>query len=287
MRSVVATGTPARRVEGYWILGLSARYQGRLRDALQYATEEFRASREARTDGGPPIGGVSMGQVLQELGRGREAVAVFDAFAHWQPGVWPSPQVAPGMTARHRAWNLVHAASALASVGDTATLAARADTIQYYGARTLYRLHRELHHHVRGLLLAARRRDEEAIAEFRQALWSPSSGYTRTNYELGRLLLRRGRAAEAVAVVAPALRSGVEATSYYVTHVELHELLSQAWDSLGSAPSAVLPTGVSRSAAVDSAVAHYTQVAQSWKNGDPPFAKRAVAAEARAAMLRR
>ena len=287
MRSVVATGTPARRVEGYWLLGLSARYQGRLRDALQYATEEFRASREARADGGPPIGGVSMGQVLQELGRGREAAAVLDAFAHWQPGVWPSPQAAPSMTARHRAWNLVHAASALASAGDTATLEARADTIQYYGARTLYRLHRDLHHHVRGLLLAARHRDEDAIAEFRQALSWSSSAYTRTNYELGRLLLRRGRPAEAVAALAPALRSGVEATSYYLTRVELHELLAQAWDSLGSNAAAVRPAGVSLTAAVDSAVTHYDWVAQSWKNGDPTFAQRAATAAARIAALKR
>jgi DNA-binding SARP family transcriptional activator len=286
MRSVVATGTPARRVEGYWLLGLSARYQGRLRDALQYATEEFRASRQARADGGPPIGGVSMGQVLQELGRGREAAAIFDAFAHWEPGVWPSPQVAPGMTARHRAWNLAHAAAALASAGDTATLASRADTIQYYGARTLYRLHRDLHHHVRGLLLAARHQDEDAIAEFRQALWAPGA-YTRTNYELGRLLLRRGRAAEAVAAVAPALRSGVEATSYYVTRVELHELLAQAWDSLGSNAGAVRPAGVSRAAAVDSAVTHYDWVARAWKSGDPAFAQRAATAAERIAALKR
>ena len=191
------------------------------------------------------------------------------------------------MTARHRAWNLVHAASALASAGDTATLAARADTIQYYGARTLYRLHRDLHHHVRGLLLAARHQDDDAIAEFRQALSWSASAYTRTNYELGRLLLRRGRPAEAVAAVAPALRSGVEATSYYLTRVELHELLAKAWDSLGASRAAALPPGVTRAGAKDSAVVHYQWVAQAWKGGDPPFAQRAATATGRIAALTR
>lgn len=285
MRGVVATGSPARQVEGYWFLALSARYQGRMRDALGYAKEEYRASREARPTGTPPKGGVSEGQVLQDLGRGREAAAIFESIARWNPGTIPEPDMVPGMIGRHRSWNLTHAASALASIGDTATLAARADTIQLYGARSLYRLHRELHHHVRGLLMAARRRDDEAIAEFRQALWSPSSGYTRTNFELGRVLLRRGRPAEAIAVVAPALRSGVEATNYYITRIELRELLAQAWDSLGSSPSAALPPGVTRAAAVDSAAAHYTAVAQAWKNGDPPFRERAQRARVRAAAI--
>jgi tetratricopeptide (TPR) repeat protein len=289
MRSVVATGSPARRVQAYWYLALSARYQGRLQEALTYAQEEYRVSREARPQGTPPKGGLSMGQVLLELGRGREAAEIFDAFARWNPGTMPTPEEAPGMIGRHRAWNLTHAAGALASVGDTATLAERADTIEYYGSRTLYRLHRDLHHHVRGLLLAARHRDDEAIAEFRQALDSPSSGYTRTNYELGRALLRRGRPDEAVAVVAPALRSGVEATSYYVTHVELHDLLAQAWDSLGTAVSGSrvsLPRGVTAAAARDSAAVHYRWVAKAWAKGDPPFAARSARAAARAAAIR-
>ncbi len=287
MRAVVATGTPARRVEGYWLLALSSRYQGRLRDALAYAREEYRTSREARPAGTPPQGGVSEAQVLQELGRGREAAAIFDAIARWNPGMRPAPDVAPGMTARHRSWNLTHAASALASVGDTATLAARADTIQFYGSRSLFRLHRELHHHVRGLLMAARGRDDEAIAEFRQALTSPSSGYTRTNYELGRALLRRGRPAETIAVVTPALRTGVEATSYYVTRVELHELVAQAWDSLGSGSGVALPAPITRAAAIDSAAAYYRRVARAWKSGDPAFAARAERAETRLRALGR
>jgi DNA-binding SARP family transcriptional activator/Tfp pilus assembly protein PilF len=287
MRSVVATGTPARRMEANFILGLSARYQGRLSEALAYAKEEYRASREAKPAGTPPKGELSEAQILQEMGRSREAAALFESIAWWNPGTLPAPDVAPGMIGRHRAWSLTHAASALASVGDTATLAARADTIQRYGGRSLYRLHRELHHHVRALLLVARQRDDEAIAEFRQALVSPGSAYTRTNYELGRALLRRGRPAEAIAVIGPALRGGVEATSYYVTHTELHELLAQAWDSLGSAATGPQRSGVTRSAAIDSAVVHYGRVANAWRRGDPPFAERAARADARMKALGR
>jgi DNA-binding SARP family transcriptional activator len=213
MRAVVATGSPARQMQAYWYLGISARYQGRIREALRYAREEQRVRRVAMPTAAPPSAGLSEGQALQELGRGREAAAVFEQFARWQPGTMPAPDVAPGMFSRRRAWNLTHAASALASVGDTARLAALADTIEGYGEHTLSRLHRDLHHHVRGLLLAARGQDDAAIAEFRKAMYSAASGYTRTSYELGKLLLRTGRADEAVAVVGPARCGGVEATS--------------------------------------------------------------------------
>jgi DNA-binding SARP family transcriptional activator len=269
--------TGARRAEAAWYLALSERYQGRLAAALKHAEEEERLNRSAYPT--PPPGTAAHAQVLLEMGRYREAAAEFDRIARWNP---PS-----GTIGRHRAWYMTHAAGALAAVGDTADFPARADSVQRFGSESLVRLHRELHHHVRGLLLAARRRDDEAIAEFRMAMYSPTAGYTRTNLELARALQRRGRPAEAIATLQSALHGGVEASNYFVTGTELHELLAQAWDSLGSTGGrgAALPPRVTARAAADSAAAHYRWVARAWRRGDPPFAARATHAEARAAVL--
>jgi DNA-binding SARP family transcriptional activator/Tfp pilus assembly protein PilF len=287
MRSVLATGSAIRRSEALWLVVLSERNQGRLSAALASAREEHRLTRTARPEAEPPLGGIAEAQVLLELGRGRESAAIYDAIARWQPRTLVPSDSATGVAGRRRAWHLTHAANGLAAVGDTVGLAARADTIQREGARSAYRLHRELHHHVRGLLLVARGQDDAAVGEFRQALDSPTRGYTRTNFELGRALMRLGRFAEAVSVLQPALRGGVEAANYYVTAPELHELLAQAWDTLSSdagrrSVAAALPTA---SAARDSARVHYEWVARAWASGDPPFAARAAKARARVTAL--
>src|SRR5688500_6445774 len=109
------------------------------------------------------------------------------------------------------------------------------------------------------MLFAARGDDEGAVRELRAAVYSLTGGYTRTNLELGRALLRRGRAADAVGVLQPALRSGLEASGLYVTRTELHELLARAWAAVGTAP------------ARDSAAAHYTHVANAWAAGEPAY----------------
>ena len=287
MRSVLATGSAIRRSEALWLVVLSERHQGRLSAALASAREEHRLTRTARPEAEPPLGGIAEAQVLLELGRGRESAAIYDAIARWQPRTLVPSDSASGVAGRRRAWHLTHAANGLAAVGDTVGLAARADTIQREGARSAYRLHRELHHHVRGLLLVARGQDDAAVGEFRQALDSPTRGYTRTNFELGRALMRLGRFAEAVSVLQPALRGSVEAANYYVTAPELHELLAQAWDTLSSdagrrsVAAALPPASVAR----DSARAHYGWVARAWASGDPPFAARAAKARARVTAL--
>ena len=106
------------------------------------------------------------------------------------------------------------------------------------------------------MVLVAAGRDDDAIARFRQAIYSYTLGFTRVNFELGRALLRRGRAREAADVVAPALRGEVDASNLYVTRTELHELLAQAYDMAGHA---------------DSAAAHYRTVVRSWTHADELF----------------
>jgi hypothetical protein len=152
---------------------------------------------------------------------------------------------------------------AIAAAGDTAPLRRMADTVEYWGAQSIYGRDRRAHHYLRGLLFTASGRDDDAIREFHAAIYSPTLGFTRVNLELGRALLRRNRASEAVAVVAPALRGEVDASNLYVTRTELHELLAQAYDKAG---------------AHDSAAVHYRAVVRAWANADEAFHARRDAA---------
>ena len=138
-----------------------------------------------------------------------------------------------------------------------------ADSVEYWGARSIYGRDRKAHHYLRGLLFTAPRRDDDAIREFQQAIYSPTLGFTRVNLELGRALMRQDRAREAAAVVAPALRGEVDASNLYVTRTELHELLAQAYDRAGVR---------------DSAAVHYRAVARAWANADEAFHPRRDAA---------
>ena len=115
----------------------------------------------------------------------------------------------------------------------------------------------------------ARGNDDAAIDEFRRAIYSVNQGYTRTNVELAEVFLRRHWYPEAIAILQPALRGPLNASNYYVTRTEVHDLLGQAWDS------------VPGPAARDSAVAHYTMVAKAWARADPMFADRVARARSR------
>jgi DNA-binding SARP family transcriptional activator/predicted Zn-dependent protease len=259
-------GSTDLRAESYWWQVISFRMQGRLDAALRAALR----FRDASSNGS---GALPQAQVLLESGRPLESARMFEAFgyrsiadvrARLPAG---APDSTPGRQARALSWPLTHAAAGYAAVGDTTRLAVLADSIELLGRREALGRDRLLHHHVRGLLWKARGRPEEAIAELRRAMVSPTLGYTRTNLELGRLLTAAGRPREAVAVLAPALRGDLQASNYYVTHTELHEALAQAWDAAGNA---------------DSARVHWRWVANAWRAGDAPFRERAARARRRA-----
>jgi predicted Zn-dependent protease len=154
---------------------------------------------------------------------------------------------------------LTHRATALAAAGDTAQLPHLADSLEILGLQSSYGRDRQLFHHLRGLLLIARNRPAEAEREFRQAVWSLTYGYTRTNFELARALMTLGRPREAIAVLQPAFRGPLDASNLYVTHTELHEMLARAFDAAGER---------------DSAVTHYRWVVAAWRNADPEFRPR-------------
>jgi predicted Zn-dependent protease len=152
---------------------------------------------------------------------------------------------------------------AIAATGDTAAVLRMADSVEYWGQRSVFGRDPKLHHYLRGMVHAAAGRDDEAIRAFRDAIYSPTLGFTRVNFELGRALLRQGRAREAVAAVAPALRGEVDAANLYITRTELHELLAQSYDRAGKP---------------DSAAAHYRTVVRSWEKADERFHARTDAA---------
>jgi predicted Zn-dependent protease len=141
-----------------------------------------------------------------------------------------------------------------AAAGDTAMLAQLIEPMREIGERSGYGRDRRLHHYARGLLLKARGRREEAVAEFRAAMFSPNLGYTRVNLELGRLYLDLGRPYDAIAVLSPALRGSLEASNLYVTHTEVHALLARAFAATGAS---------------DSAAVHDAYVARALAHSDP------------------
>jgi DNA-binding SARP family transcriptional activator/tetratricopeptide (TPR) repeat protein len=217
------------------------RNQGRLAEARRQVGEDSPHN---------IVGGVV---ALEQADYG-SALSTFGTRAGWDYQGWPV-----GTAARHRTWSTTLLAMVLVASGDTSRLRQLADTVEYWGQRSNYGRDRRAHHYVRGMLLVAQKRDIEAAAELRAAIHSPTNGFTRVNYELGRTLLRLGRPDEAVPVVRAALHGELDGSSLYMSRTVLHELLAQAFDQ----------SGVS-----DSAAAHYRAVVKAWANADPMFQAR-------------
>ena len=163
-----------------------------------------------------------------------------------------------------------HAANSLAALADTAALAALADTTRIYGLPSGYARDPRLHHHVRGMLFVASGRDEDAVRELRQALYSKAFGYSRASFEMARALMRMGRMRDAIPVLQAALRGPFDGEGLYVTRTDLHEQLAKAWDAVGQR---------------DSAVVHYDVVARAWATADPAVRARADTARMRSGAL--
>jgi tetratricopeptide (TPR) repeat protein len=237
LRSFITSGSPRIRGDAYWWLTISQRYQGRLTEALRSVHET----------------GVTLhrAQVLLESGRyGDAARTAGPNAASWKLlRTDPKPY-----HARHITWMLVHHTVALAAAGDTGRLASIADSMEATGRRSGYGRDHLLHHHVRALLFKSRGQRDAAVQEFRRAIWSTTGGYTRTNYELGRLLIELGRTHEAIPVLQAALRNDGQSSFLYVTVTELRALLARAFAETGPA---------------DSARVHRQWAERAWRNADP------------------
>ncbi|MGH7647938.1 MAG: hypothetical protein ACREND_07450, partial [Gemmatimonadaceae bacterium] len=249
------SATPAEAETVRWWLVIVRRNQGRLGDALAMANALMTPDVHERE-----LPGIALAQVLFEQGRYQLAARAFDSMATVLPSSAP---LAPSSMARQRSWMLTHAGTAWAAAGDTVDLSRMADSVEGSARLSSYGRDWTLPHYLRGLLWKARGEPRQALSEFSRSIYSPSEGYTRANFELARAWLGAGQPRAAIATLNAALRGPVEASSYYLTRTEIHELLAQSFEAAG------LP---------DSAAAHYEIVAHSWKNGDPPFRRRAATA---------
>ena len=238
--------------EGGWFLTISLRAEGRWREALAQAGAQGPSLQQATS--------------LFEMGRYREAAAAYRA---WDAHIVRDSTL-PGLYAKQHGWLLTHIATCLAAAGDTAPLAALAESVAAVGARSAFGRDPRLHHYVRGLLWRARGDLPHAVAEFRASIWSWTEGYTRENYELARALLELGRPAEAIYPLQAALRGDLQSSNLYITRTELHELLARVFEAAGQR---------------DSAAAHYRAVASAWAHADPIVAARAEHARRAAAAL--
>ena len=252
---VARSTEPERRSEMLWLLAISLRYQGRMDEALARAIEFRRAS--PSVDAVPGVvatSAIPQAQVLFERGDYARAAALYDSMA-----TVTAPPELESFAAKTRAWFLTHAATARAYMGDTASLQWMTDSIRVIGARSFIVRDQRLYHYPRGLLLAARGQLEAAAEELRQAIWSPTLGFTRVNYELARIYLRLGRPRDAVIVLQQALRGPLDASNYYLSRSDVHEQLGWAWLAAGRR---------------DSAAAHLRWAANAWQRADSRFAAR-------------
>jgi DNA-binding SARP family transcriptional activator len=248
---LLGSSRPEDSGQARWFLIIVLRNQGRLEDAWRLVNGgAFPGLPEPL----PPLAEVdaSRASVAAERGDTREAGDVYRR-ALQTPDTVAS---FPGLIARLRAWNAALWGTVLAAAGDTAAARALADSAAFWGQRSGFGRDRKVHHFLRGLVHAAAGRDDDAIREYRAAIYSWSLGYTRINYELARALLRRSRPHEAVAALQPALRGEVDAANLWITRTDLHELLAQAFDRAGRP---------------DSAAAHYRAVVSAWVRADPRF----------------
>jgi tetratricopeptide (TPR) repeat protein len=243
-----------------WLRGIGLRTQGRPRAALAIALHGRLPEDRGLVPTSDGVGTITEGIARFESGELERAASIFHSIAAASTDDRPD----------RKAWWLTHVATAVAAAGDTVRLARLADSIEIFGARSLFGRDQLLHHYVRGLIEVVRGRDPQAVRHLRAAIVSPNCGFTRVNYELGRALLRLGRSAEAAAVVGPALRCATEASNLYITRTELHELLAQAHEAAGQR---------------DSARVHYRIVVSSWARAEPQFQPRRAEAARRLAAL--
>jgi DNA-binding SARP family transcriptional activator/Flp pilus assembly protein TadD len=263
---LVDAESPSLSVRGgaRWLLMLSLRDQGRLREARALGLERRLPGSLGRVKGLDPERVLSA-SMLAPIGRADSAARLLHAEARRVSAL----ESRPGPRARNTVWYLTLAGSAYAAAGDTATVRRVADSIEVIGLGSTYGRDPRIHHYLRGLILQRQGRHTEAVAHFRQAIFSLTDGYSEINLSLARSLQALGRPAEAVAVLRPAIHGGVDGSNTYTSRTELHEEMALAFEQAGSR---------------DSAVAHWRVVESNWRRADPEFAERYRRARARSGL---
>jgi DNA-binding SARP family transcriptional activator len=238
MRAWTAATPPTEQGELHWIRAQLRREQGRPRAAMAEMLEWRKAQ------GRLPYEAVFQAQSYFDAGEYARAAALWDSTGHLG---------SPVASRAARGWTWAHAlkANALAALGDTAALLPIADTMRQRSLGSGFIRDRRLEHHVRGLYWAARGDDAQALSEFRASIWTPTAGLTRTDLELGRLLLRMGQPRDAALICASGLRGEMSASALYVSRGELHECAGRAWLIAGVRDSARYHLGIAAAQWVD------------------------------------
>ena len=259
----IAHRTVHIRADAWWLLMLSLRDQGRLREAdtLIHRWRVPNTNVLVLEPGPAPrdlaLLALEMGHPEVSIRAHRETAS---QIANWN--------ASPAFRARNLIWNLTLAGTAHAAAGDTAVVRRLADSLEVLGPSSYFGGRDErLHYVLRGLLLQHEGRHAEAVDAFRRSLYSLTDGYTRTNLMLARSLLALGRGPEAIAVLRPAIHGGVDGSNTYVSRTELHEAMAQAFEQAGQR---------------DSAVAHWRAVESAWRRADPQFRNRYLEARRKA-----
>jgi len=261
----IAHRTVHIRADAWWLLMLSLRDQGRLREADTLIHRWRVANTNVLVLEPGPVP-TDLALLALEMGHPEVSIRAHRETAS-QIANWTA---SPAFRARNLIWNLTLAGTAHAAAGDTAVVRRLADSLEVLGPSSYFGGRDErLHYMLRGLLLQREGRHAEAVDAFRRSLYSLTDGYTRTNLMLARSLLALRRGPEAIAVLRPAIHGGVDGSNTYVSRTELHEALAQAFEQAGQR---------------DSAVAHWRAVESAWRRADPEFGDRYLRARTRAGL---
>jgi tetratricopeptide (TPR) repeat protein len=241
------------RSEAWWLLMLSLRDQGRLREADSIRLV-MRAENLAKGDS-PASQPVDAMMIGVERGHPELSLKVFRNDSE-RTARSNSP---PGIRNRYLVWYLTLAGDVYARTGDTAVVRRLADSLEVLGQTSQFGRDAKAHYYLRGLLFQSQGRHAEAVDAFQRSLFSLTDGYTRINLMMARSLLALHRPAEAVAVLRPAIHGGVDGSNTYTSRTELHEAMALAFEQAGQA---------------DSARFHWRAVESAWRHADPPFRDR-------------
>jgi len=254
-------GNEGTRSEAWWLLSLSLRDQGRLREADSVRVV-WRAANLAKGDSPADQPNDAM---MIAMERGHPEVSI-RSIRHDAERTARSNDP-PGVRNRYLVWFLTLAGTVHAAVGDTAVVRRLADSVEALGPTSQFGRDAKLHYFLRGLLFQRQGRHGDAVDAFRRSLFSLTDGYTRINLMMARSLLELHRPAEAIAVVRPAIRGGVDGSNTYTSRTELHEVLAQAFEQAGQP---------------DSAMVHWRAVEAAWRRADPQFRERYLSAKQKA-----
>lgn len=251
LRIIDAT-TGDYRANARWEYAILLRTQGRYREALAVA-DGLRAR-----DAAPPAPAAQKywsagmrAMILYDMGRNAEAIALRDSAKMVPFGFTASRQ------ARSAVSELAHIAAARAALRDTAALRGLAVEVERLGSQTGYAMHRRMYHYVRGLQMGLLGHHDEAIAELRQSIFSPVSGFVLESYALSRELIAAGRPRDAVVVLDAALRGPIGAGGLAVTRPNLEVMLGRAHEMAHDTAAAI---------------ASYGRVVSAWEHADPAVA---------------